>query len=250
MADAKIYAPEQGFHNANLDSSRERLKRTGNYQNQSTIIVVPTRSAGPSLCPRVVTSWMALIRPMNQQVVGPYFMTGYEVGEAYNTIIRQILADPRGCQFKYILTLEDDVMPPPDGLIKLYESIEGHVDGHKYDVMQGLYWTKGEMGQPMIYGNPTESPASFRPQIPKPDAINPARGLGMGFNLFRVEMFKDKRLEDPWFKTLQEFTPGVGTKAYTQDLYFYERAGLLGYRFACDTRVRCGHYDNANDMVW
>lgn len=244
----KIYAPETGFHNANLPAARDRLMKGSTYKDLSTIIVVPTRSCGPSLCPRVMTSWMSLMRPMNQAVAGPYFMAGYEVGDAYNTIIEQIQAS--GNHFKYLLTLEDDVMPPPDGLLKLYESIEGKVDGNKYDVVQGIYWTKGEAGQPMIYGGVNDVPINFRPQLPLIESVQPARGLGMGFNLFRFDMFKDEKLVKPWFKTLQEFIPGTGAKAYTQDLYFYERAGALGYKFACDTRVRCGHYDHVNDIVW
>ncbi len=244
----KVYGPEAGFHNANLPQARERLMRGSTYKDLSTIIVVPTRSNGPSLCPRVMTSWMSLIRPMNQAVAGPYFMCGYEVGDAYNVFIQQLL--DAGHKFKYLCTLEDDVMPPPDGLLKLYEAIEGKVDGKKYDVVQGIYWTKGEEGQPMIYGHPDDPQLNFRPQLPKPESINPARGLGMGFNLFRLDMFRDERFVKPWFKTLQEYVPGTGTKAYTQDLYFYERAGALGYKFACDTRVKCGHYDHARDIVW
>ena len=115
--------------------------------------------------------------------------------------------------------MEDDNIPPPDGLIKLYESIG------KYDVVSGLYWTKGEAGQPMIYGNPMEVPLSFRPQAPIPDAVQEACGLGMGFNLFKLDMFRDKKLRKPWFKTLQKYDPqGGGSACYTQDLYFYEDA--------------------------
>jgi hypothetical protein len=102
----------------------------------------------------------------------------------------------------------------------------------------------------MIYGDPKIEPVNFIPQKPVPDSIQPARGLGMGFNLFKMNIFKDQKLARPWFKTLQQFTPGVGAKAYTQDLYFYENAGKLGYRFACDTRVKVGHYDVSMDVVW
>jgi hypothetical protein len=72
----------------------------------------------------------------------------------------------------------------------------------------------------------------------------------MGFNLWKVEMFKDERIPRPWFVSKQEYFPGKGASAYTQDLYFFENAGRLGYTFACDTRVKVGHLDPQSDVVW
>ena len=74
-------------------------------------------------------------------------------------------------------------------------------------------------------------------------------GLGMGFNLFKLDIFKNKELPKPWFKTVQEVIPG-GAKAYTQDLFFFEQAAKCGYRFAVDCRVLVGHYDLQNDIIW
>ena len=120
-----------------------------------------------------------------------------------------------------------------------------------YDVVGGLYWTKGEEGQPMIYGDPKIMPKNFIPQLPVPESLQTANGLGMGFNLFKMDIFRDKRLEyGEWFKTEQSFNPATGARAYSQDLYFYEKAGAIGYKFACDTRVKVGHYDVNTDIVW
>jgi hypothetical protein len=102
----------------------------------------------------------------------------------------------------------------------------------------------------MIYGDPSVEPMNFIPQKPVSNAIQPANGLGMGFNLWKIEMFKDDRIPRPWFVTKQEWEPGKGSKMYTQDLYFYENAGKLGYKFACDTRVKVGHLDPQTDVVW
>ena len=229
-----------GIHNQDLDGSIERLENSKSYQDLSTIIICPTRGQIPA---KVVQSWMGLMRPMNQKVIGPLFSIGMEVGSAYNTMIENILSNPELSTWKYILTIEEDNMPPADGLLKLYESMK------EYDVVQGLYWTKGDAGQPMIYGNPNVIPKNFIPQRPVKDAVMHCNGLGMGFNLFKLDIFKNKDLPKPWFKTVQEVTGG-GARAYTQDLYFYENAGKLGYRFACDCRVKVGHYDFANDIIW
>lgn len=230
-----------GLHNADLQASVERLNKGKTYRDLSTIIVCPTRGM---ISDRVVQAWMGMIRPMNQKCIGPIFIRGYEVGQAYNMAIDMILNNPELSKWKFILTIEEDNLPPPDGLIKLYESMD------TYDVVGGLYWTKGEDGQPMIYGDPSITPVNFIPQKPIADTIQPANGLGMGFNLFKIDIFKNPSLPRPFFQTLQEHIPGVGSRVYTQDLFFFENAGKLGYKFACDTRIRVGHLDVTNDITW
>ncbi len=132
-------------------------------------------------------------------------------------------------------------MPPPDGLLRLYESMD------EYAAVGGLYWTKGEEGQPMIYGHP-DGVLNFVPQLPVIESVQECNGLGMGFTLFRMDLFKE--LERPWFKTAQEWDPAVGVKSYTQDLYFFENVRKAGHRVACDTRVKVGHYDPNTGVTW
>jgi hypothetical protein len=72
----------------------------------------------------------------------------------------------------------------------------------------------------------------------------------MGFTLFKMEIFKNKKLQKPFFETTQKYHPTQGVQNYTQDLKFFENAGKLGYRFACDSRVKVGHYDIENDQMW
>ena len=238
----KIIVPQyEGINNRELEKSQGRLLQSKSYRDLSTIIICPTRGL---VSAKVVQSWMGLMKPMNQKVIGPLFAIGMEVGEAYNSMIEMVVGNPDLSMWKYILTIEEDNLPPPDGLLKLYEDMDD------YDVVGGLYWTKGEGGQPMIYGDPAIEPINFIPQIPQTEGLQPANGLGMGFNLFKIDIFKDPKLPKPWFKTVQEFVPGAGGRAYTQDLYFYENAGKLGYKFACDTRVKVGHYDVTMDVVW
>jgi len=233
-----------GSHNTSTRSI-ERLDRSGTYKDLSTICIIPTRGMVSAKC---VSTWWTMLTPMNQKFT-KIFAVKMEVAEAYNWMIDQILENPELSKWKYVLTLEEDNMPPYDGLMKLYEAIEGGVDGKKYDVVGGLYWTKGEEGQPMIYGDPatnTETERNYIPQVPKKDTVQEANGLGMGFNLFRLDMFKDPKLEKPFFKTQN----GEDGKVSTQDMYFYDKAGKLGYKFACDTRVRVGHYDVEGDKIW
>jgi hypothetical protein len=69
----------------------------------------------------------------------------------------------------------------------------------------------------------------------------------MGFNLWRISMFKDEKLRRPFFKTLTGIEgQGVGT----QDLYFWGDAKKYGYRCAIHCGVKVGHYDINTDITW
>ena len=229
-----------GRHNADLGQSVARLVKGNTYKDLSTIALIPTRG---TIHAKVVQAWWNMMAPMNQKFLR-FFISGHEVGVAYSQTIEGILQNPDLREWKYILTMEDDCIPPQDGLLKLYESMD------KYDVVQGLYWTKGEGGQPMIYGDPKVMPKNFTPQVPVIDDVQECNGLGMGFNLFKLSLFRDGRIEKPWFRTVQEVVPGQGARAFTQDLWFFNNAAKWGYRFACDTRIKVGHYDANTDIVW
>src|SRR5574343_96384 len=248
MSEPTIIIPDlTGKHNTEIEASVNRLHKSATYRDLSTVIICPTRGV---ISATVVQSWLGIIKPMNQKVIGPIFIQGMEVGEAYEAAIDLILNNPELNTYKYMLTIEEDNTPPPDGLLKLYESIEGEVDGVKYDIASGLYWTKGELGQPMIYGNPDEHPVHFIPQKPIPEAVQRCNGTGMGFSLFRLQMFKDGRIERPFFKTVNQYIPGQGTQVMTQDLYFFQNAGAKGYKVCSDNRVRVGHFDINSGITW
>jgi len=228
-----------GKHNEDLDKAVERVDKSKMYQDQSTIIICPTRGMFPT---RVVQSWMKLLKPMNQVVAGPIFAESMQVDSAYNSLIKYILNNPYLSKFKYVLTIEEDNLPPADGLLKLYESMD------KYDVVSGLYWSKSENGFPMLFGDPDTDKFDSKPLVPKPGEVQPAAALGMGFNLFKLDMFRN--IEEPWFKTVQDVDPIYGITTMTQDFYFYRKAAEKGYKFACDNRVLVGHLDTKNDIVY
>lgn len=229
----------EGLNNLNLEHVRGRLMRGNTYKDLSTICVIPTRGMIPA---KVVQHMLGMVTPMNQKFIR-IFVEKMEVGDAYNQAIEMILSNPELSKWKYVLTIEEDnVIFEPDALLRLYESMD------KFDVVSGLYFVKGEDGAAMIYGNMNEYPANFVPQLPIPGTVMPCRGTGMGFCLFKLDMFK--KMPKPWFKTLQEYVPGQGMRMATQDLYFAQEAAKFGYRFAVDCRVRIGHYDYSSDTVW
>lgn len=230
----------EGAHNASLQATVKRLERSKGYKDLSTIIVIPTRGA---IAPRIVVSWMHLMRPPNNKST-EIMAQGIEVGEAYSQVIENILVNPDLSKWKYILMLESDNSPPGDGLVRLLERMEAHPE---FAAIGGLYFTKGDGGVAQIWGNPNEHPLNFRPQLPDPNGgLVECCGTGMGFTMFRLEMFKDPRLRKPWFKTVANAQEG----AYTQDLWAWTDFRKHGYRCAIDCSVRVGHYDETNDFMY
>jgi len=228
-----------GAHNKKLKDSIERVSRSNMYEDLSTIIICPTRGMFPT---RVVQSWMKLQKPLNQKVFGPIFAEHMRVDTAYNALITYILGHEELSKCKYILTIEEDNLPPVDGMLKLYESMK------EYDAVSGLYWSKGDNGFPMIFGNVEKGLKDRTAQVPKYDEVQQCNASGMGFTMFKTEMFKN--IEEPWFKTLEGVSELGIPNTMTQDIYFFEKAGEKGYKFAVDNRVRVGHFDARNDKVW
>lgn len=236
----ELISYDYGKHNAMLDYSIKRMSDSAQWKRQRVIVILP---ASDNISTKVALSHWNLIFPPNNGVFRMIAL-GQEVGEAYNNAIESILQQKELNKWEYILTIEHDNIPPPDGLIKLIESMDKHPE---YDCIGGLYWTKGEGGVPQIWGDPKDPIQNFRPIVPVAGQVVECCGTGMGFNLWRLSMFKDKKLRKPWFKTLTgKNNTGVGT----QDLYAWGDFRKNGYRCAVDCSVLVGHYDSQNDMVW
>lgn len=240
MAEAKLVIQDiGGAHNKDLSKTRARLIKGGSWKRQRIVVILP---AGESIPAPVALSFWNLGFPPNNAVMR-ILAQGMEVGEAYSTAIEQVLEHPELKNWEYILTLEWDNLVPADGVIKLLEQMEAHPE---LDCIGGLYFTKGEGGVAQIWGDPKDPISNFRPQPPDPNGgLVECCGTGMGFNLFRTRMFRDKRLRKPWFKTLK------GAEGFaTQDLYFWGDARKHGYRAAIDCSVKVGHYDSATGFAW
>jgi hypothetical protein len=233
-----------GVNNANPDAARARLMRGASWKHQRIVVILPAADEIPAKV--ALAHWNLAFAPNNG--VLRILAVGMEVGDAYSTAISNVLADPNLSQWEYILTIEHDNAPPPDGVIKLLEQMEAHPE---LACVGGLYFTKGFGGVAQIWGDPRDTALNFRPQPPSSSGgLVECCGTGMGFNLWRMSMFKDPKLRKPWFKT--ETKNGVST----QDLYFWADARKHGYRCAIDCSVKVGHYDlrgqfgDGPDKMW
>lgn len=238
----QIVAADVGINNMHLDATIRRVSATSNWKRLDTIMLVP---AGGSIPTKVVASMLNVYAPPNNKFYR-MFCVGMEVGEAFSTAIENILAHPELSTYKYILSWEHDNIAQPDALVKLLAQMEAHPE---FSCIGGAYFTKGMGGVFQGWGDPNDPIPNFRPQVPIPNALQEVCGTGMGFNVWRLSMFKDPKLRRPWFKTQTE--GGVST----QDLYFWSNARSHGYRCAIDTSVPVGHYDHLgaygpSDTTW
>lgn len=228
-----------GHHNADLQKTSARLLKGATWKKQRIIVVLP---AGDSIPAKVALSHWNLAFPPNNGVVR-LLAQGMEVGDAYSTAIEGILAHPELSQWEYMLTIEHDNCPPSDGVLKLLARMEAHPE---FACIGGLYFTKGDGGCAQIWGDVRDPILNFRPQVPDPHGgLVECYGTGMGFNLWRLAMFKDERLRKPWFETVK----GANGCA-TQDLYAWGDFRKYGYRGAIDCSVKVGHYEVSTDTMW
>lgn len=237
MTPELIVQDFKGHHNSHPDRTVARLIKGGSWKKQRVICILP---AGQSMQTKVALSHWSLAFPPNNGVVR-ILAQGMEVGEAYSAAIESVLNHPDLKDWEYILTIEHDNLPPPDGVINLIAQMEAHPE---YACIGGAYYTKGEGGVLQAWGDPTDPVVNFRPQLPVPGQLVECCGTGMGFNLWRLKMFKDPRLRKPWFKTI------AGKEGCsTQDLYAWSDFRKHGYRCAVDCAIGVGHIDESG-MVW
>jgi hypothetical protein len=244
---ALIVTDMGGEHNSDLSKTRARLLKGGSWKKQRVIVILPAADMIPA---KVALSHWNLAFPPNNGVVR-ILAQGMEVGDAYSQAIEGILAHPDLSQWEYILTIEADNCPPPDGVVKLIERMEEHPE---FSCIGGLYFCKGPAGCAHIWGDVKDpQQPNYRPQLPDPNGgLVECVGTSMGFNLWRVKMFRDERLKRPFFKTLNgKDGQGIGT----QDLQYWNDARKYGYRCAVDCGIRVGHLDyngsfGPQDVMW
>jgi len=227
-----------GWHNGDPKRTGKRLADSAAWKRQRVIVLMP---AAERIWAKVALSHWSLIFPPNNAVTRMLAL-GTEVGAAYSAAIENILAHPELSTWEYLLTIEHDNMVPSDGLLRLIERMETNP---RFSCIGGLYFTKGFGGCAQIWGDPFDPVLNFRPQLPDPNGgLVECCGTGMGFNLWRLKMFKDKKLRRPWFVT--QTKEGVST----QDLYAWSDFRKYGYRCAVDCSVKVGHYEGETDTTW
>lgn len=158
---------------------------------------------------------------------------GREIGYARNALAKAALE--RGC--KYIFFLGDDVVAPPHTIRQLIYRMENHP---KVDVVGGVYCAKADPPAPLVFVE--NGQGSYWDW--KIGEFFPCTGLGMDCTLIRTELFT--KIPEPWFKTVdidKHIDGQNGLEAWTEDLYFLQKAREVGAGIFCDASIICEHWD-------
>lgn len=76
--------------------------------------------------------------------VSEFIPIRYTVADAQNIIVREVVENG----YEWLLLLEDDVMPPPDLMIRMQEYMEAE---DRIPIVSGLYFQKGRPSEPVVY---------------------------------------------------------------------------------------------------
>lgn len=112
-----------------------------------------------------------------------------KVGEAKQAMAE--MAVNSGCQWAFFL--DDDVLVPPDALMKMIQ--RWRQDPEKYKIQNGVYWSKSEPPQPLIFDGSFEG-SYWDWHV---GDLLEMTGAGAGCTFVDTSVFKD--MPKPWFST-------------------------------------------------
>jgi hypothetical protein len=212
----------------------------------------------------------ALVMPVNFQISNQTPI-GFLVADAQNLIVKDALA--RG--FEWVLLLEDDVLVPPDLLLRL----EPYMQAQTAPVVSGLYPLKSTMALPFIFrgrGNGVFTDFTVGEKVW-------ADGVPTGCLLLHASLLEALAKVVPtytltanggplvlprFFETPRKAFADVGAGTYqklvgTSDLYFCDQLkehGILKkagwtklaakpFPYLVDTAINCGHIERGEGVV-
>ena len=164
---------------------------------------------------------------------------GMRVDDARTELVKHALK----LESDYVLFLDNDIIPPIDGLCRLIETLENNED---VGCVTGDYCLKG---------CPTYSAhlqLNNNGMVTELDRLNLSDKLvhndwliGLGFALIKTEFFKQART--PWFKCHTRNAKNIDVN---EDAHFSELMFENGYNIFIDQSVKCLHVDFENKVYY
>lgn len=222
----------------------------GSHQRCHIMTAIPTLGMVPI---EFVVGFGRLQMPINGQVF-QHIIKGFEVADARNQAVRDLLAIPKKDRPTWLFFYGDDMVPAYDGFVKLYEEAVAN----RWDCLTGLYYWKGEPPTPLTWRD--DHIGRLRPGVDFKigDTIQ-VDLTGLDFTLIRTSLLEE--LDYPWFKTgpslrgevPQAIEPYMNKESiiqHTEDLWFYGKVKKLGGKIGVDTKVRVAHFDSRSGMFY
>lgn len=182
---------------------------------------------------------VSLVGALDQlkNVYGASYSVSIQIGgdkaQSMNRLAREAV---RG-EYDYLMSIDNDMIFPPDGIIKLLENDK--------DIVGGNYSVRGNS----VEGDPREAVIKVadengvRKTIPLahlPTALFKCNALGNGFTLYKTAVFKD--MKAPWFYVTEDEDGNWSG----EDVLFHERAQQAGFEVWCNPQIQIGHIGTFN----
>jgi hypothetical protein len=199
------------------------------------------------------TGVLSLIWPMNKGkgILPTTDHVGGEIAEMRNRLIAMMLAaDEAGpAKVTHVMWLDDDVVIGPAAMLALAS--------HDRDIASGVYFSKFEKAEPLIFDGPSAGTGKF-----VPGQTRESWGWSQGLSLVKLDVYrrmrdemdlaKDKYGCPAWYESSfqQAMKNGNFHAPSTEDFPFFDKCNKLGYRCLQDmTREAFGfHYDLSADQ--
>ena len=203
---------------------------------QSDLDIVIALTKRDKLDVSLTDAWNRLVVPtgLRSQVIEIW---GLPVTQARNFAVEQALK----MGAKYLLFIDDDIIAPNNGLLKLYEAMKSNED---YHTVSGLYYKKVEPLQAPFESN---SDSDFVVDPDTPDLIPCDKICGMGFCLIDLEKVTNK-VSLPLF---WEFGAPDGYWSMGEDAFYtmnvVEQTGVAP---VVDMTIKCLHMDKTWKKIY
>lgn len=191
--------------------------------------------------------WMlgvqGLMWPMNctKTIIPFYDRVGGQIAEGRNAIVamaRQLNTPHQ--EVTHIFWLDDDVVPMPSVLLRLLS--------HQADVAAGVYFSKTDVGEPLIFPGRGEGTMAWK-AAGDTDPPIPTYGFPLGLSVMKFDVFdridaafpdlpKDRYGNPEYFRTPTEadatFEDGILSYGGTEDFILFDRLQAIGARVLVD----------------
>jgi hypothetical protein len=196
----------------------------------------------------VVSFWWTRSMNIGKKLMFVQDSAGDMIAETRNRIVADAFAFEAKAEVEFdsLFWVDDDVLVSPGALLALYN--------HHAPIVSGVYFTKCELPEPLIFPSRLGGTAKFVPNT----IVKNAWGHGMGLTLVRMEVYRkmaaaglpnDRYGHPEFYKTVREMKMEgeLLDCGGTEDLYFCEAAAKLGYKSIIDcTKQAFGwHFDMA-----
>ena len=194
--------------------------------SKSVLIGIPHREA--PLDPKFLTALFANVFTSAEAgvTVGLHQAFGHPLDHVRNSIVQYFLEKTKAT---HLFFLDDDVLPPPDAILRLLK--------RKEPIISGLYQERSQRHWPIIIDTPKGRDGKLRfffryPRGAPRNKLLHCDVVPAGCLMIERRVFRS--LRSPWFHTDKKTKLG-------EDVYFSLCARRAGFKVAVDTGVDCLH---------